>query len=189
MKRTSPLFTFFLVALLGSFSSLSYGQGYLKASGRIITDEKGNKVILRGMGLGGWMLQEGYMFRLSNIGQQYKIKAKIQEVTDSAYTLKFYEQWLANNTRRVDIDSMRSWGFNSIRLPMHYNLYTLPVEQEPVAGKNTWIDKGFKMTDDLLAWCKDNHMYLILDLHATPGGQGNDLNISDRNTDNPSLWD
>jgi endoglucanase len=51
------------------------------------------------------------------------------------------------------------------------------------------MDKGFKMTDDLLAWCKANHMYLILDLHATPGGQGNDLNISDRNTDNPSLWD
>jgi len=84
---------------------------------------------------------------------------------------------------------MKRWGFNSIRLPMHYNLYTLPVDKEPVAGKNTWLDKGFKMTDDLLAWCKANHMYLILDLHAAPGGQGNDLNISDRDPDKPSLWD
>jgi hypothetical protein len=31
-------------------------------------------------------------------------------------------------------------------------------------------------------------MYLILDLHATPGGQGNDLPISDRYADKPSLW-
>ena len=31
-------------------------------------------------------------------------------------------------------------------------------------------------------------MYLILDLHATPGGQGNDLPISDRHPDKPSLW-
>lgn len=32
------------------------------------------------MGLGGWMLQEGYMLRLSNLGQQYKIKAGIQSL-------------------------------------------------------------------------------------------------------------
>src|SRR3546814_17333906 len=32
-------------------------------------------------------------------------------------------------------------------------------------------------------------MYLILDLHAAPGGQGNDLNISDRNPDKQSFWE
>jgi hypothetical protein len=32
-------------------------------------------------------------------------------------------------------------------------------------------------------------MYLILDLHAAPGGQGNDLNISDRDGSKPSLWE
>ncbi|RYG50699.1 MAG: carbohydrate-binding protein, partial [Chitinophagaceae bacterium] len=53
---------------------------------------------------------------------------------------------------------------------------------------NTWLDKGFELTDSLLAWCKANHMYLILDLHAAPGGQGNDLNIADRDTTYPSLW-
>src|SRR5690606_24626470 len=45
------------------------------------------------------------------------------------------------------------------------------------------------ITDSLLAWCKANNMYLILDLHAAPGGQGNDLNISDRNPDEPSFWE
>ena len=72
---------------------------------------------------------------------------------------------------------------------MHYNLYTLPVEQEPITGQNTWLDKGFALTDSLLSWCKANHMYLILDLHATPGGQGNDTNISDRDASKPMLWE
>ncbi len=45
------------------------------------------------------------------------------------------------------------------------------------------------MTDSLLQWCKANKIYLILDLHAAPGGQGNDLNISDRDPAKPSLWD
>ncbi|MCJ8211068.1 cellulase family glycosylhydrolase [Mucilaginibacter sp. RS28] len=170
-------------------ANICRAQGFLKASGRIITDEKGNKVILRGMGLGGWMLQEGYMFRVSNLGQQYKIREKIAEVAGEDYAARFYDTWLKNHTRKIDIDSMASWGFNSIRLPMHYALYTLPVDKEPVAGQNTWLEKGFELTDNLLKWCKANHMYLILDLHAAPGGQGNDLPISDRDPAKPSLWE
>ncbi|MBO9561946.1 MAG: cellulase family glycosylhydrolase [Niastella sp.] len=161
----------------------------LKAQGKLIVNDKGEKVILRGMGLGGWMLQEGYMFRLSNLGQQYRIKAKIQEVVGAEKTKQFYEAWLANHTTKADIDSMAAWGFNSMRLPMHYNLYTLPVEEEPTPGQNTWIEKGFAMTDSLLQWCKANKIYLILDLHAAPGGQGNDLPISDRDPAKPSLWE
>ena len=45
------------------------------------------------------------------------------------------------------------------------------------------------MTDNLLAWCKANRMYLILDLHAAPGGQGKDANISDYDPAKPSLWE
>jgi hypothetical protein len=161
----------------------------LKADGKRIVDEKGNNVLLRGMGLGGWMLQEGYMLRVEKIGQQQNvIKKNISDLVGTKKTEEFYNAWLANHTRKIDIDSMAKWGFNSIRLAMHYKLYTLPVEMEPVAGQNTWIDKGFAMTDSLLNWCKTNKMYLILDLHGAPGGQGNDLNIADRDPSVPSLW-
>ena len=37
------------------------GQGFLRTSGTKIVNEKGENIVLRGMGLGGWMLQEGYM--------------------------------------------------------------------------------------------------------------------------------
>ena len=164
-------------------------QGYLKADGKKIVNEKGENVLLRGMGLGGWMLQEGYMLKINNEGQQYRIRERIEDVIGAERTQEFYDLWLANHTRKIDIDSMKAWGFNSVRLPMHFNLYTLPVDKEPIAGQNTWLEKGFAMTDSLLAWCKANKMYLILDLHAAPGGQGNDLNISDRNPTKPSLWD
>ena len=164
-------------------------QGFLKAQGKEIVNEKGNNVLLRGIGLGGWMLQEGYMLGLNNKWQQqHEIRKHITELIGRERAQEFYDVWLANHTRKIDIDSLKAWGFNSIRLPMHYNLYTLPVEEEPVAGRQTWINKGFDMTDSLLAWCKANRMYLILDLHAAPGGQGNDLNISDRDSTQPSLW-
>jgi endoglucanase len=169
--------------------SISSEAQFLKTKADAIVNEKGETIILRGMGLGGWMLQEGYMFRLSFLGQQYRIKEKIVDVVGTEKANQFYEQWLLNHTTKKDIDAMAKWGFNSIRLPMHFNLYTLPVDDEPVKGQHTWIEKGFVMTDSLLNWCKANKMYLILDLHAAPGGQGNDLPISDRDASKPSLWE
>lgn len=163
-------------------------NAYLRADGQYIVNEKGEKVLLRAMGLGGWMLQEGYMLELGNM-PQYMIKKRIEDLIGAEATKEFYTAWLANYTRKADIDAMASWGFNAIRLPMHYNLYTLPIEQEPVKGQQTWLENGFAMTDELLAWCKANNMYLILDLHAAPGGQGNDNNISDRDPAKPTLWE
>jgi hypothetical protein len=186
-KITASLCLGFASAILLS-SSFAGAQGYLRADGQFIVNEQGEKVLLRGMGLGGWMLQEGYMLKLGNLGQQHVIRTKIEELIGAEATQEFYRAWLANHTTKADIDAMAEWGFNSVRLPMHFNLYTLPIEQEPVQGQNTWLERGFAMTDQLVAWAKANNMYVILDLHAAPGGQGNDFAISDRNPNTPSLW-
>ena len=183
---------FFLYIIVFSFLlsvQTGYSQRYLKVSGKQIVDVTGKEIILRGMGLGGWMLQEPYMLQLSGVASaQYDIKGKIENVIGKANTETFYNAWLASHCTKGDIDSLKAWGFNSVRLPMHYNLFTLPVEEEPIAGKNTWLTKGFDLTDSLLSWCKANEMYLILDLHAAPGAQGNDAAIADKDTTKPSLW-
>jgi endoglucanase len=179
----------FVCLLFCCYCFSGQGQGFLKVQGRLIVNEKGEKIILRGIGLGGWMLQEGYMLKLGKVGPQYRIREKITELVGPEKTADFYNSWLANDIRKVDIDSMAAWGFNSVRLPMHYALYTLPVDKEPVAGKNTWVEKGWALTDSLLRWCAADHIYLILDMHAAPGGQGNDLNIADRDPSKPSLWE
>ncbi|WP_140984813.1 cellulase family glycosylhydrolase [Asticcacaulis tiandongensis] len=173
---------------------LSLGQSaiakdFLSTQGHHIINERQEPVILRGMGLGGWMLQEGYMLELSNFGTQQVIRAEIEKLIGPQKTKDFYTAWLDNHTTKADIDAMKRWGFNSVRLPMHYNLYTLPVDQEPVKGENTWLEDGFRRTDQLIEWAKANDIYVILDLHAAPGGQGNDLNISDRDPTKPSFWD
>jgi len=187
--KTSIIFS--VAFVLSCFVNIDHSnaQSFLKASGKKIVNENNENILLRGIGLGGWMLQEGYMLGINNEGQQYKIKQRITDLIGEQQTKVFYDNWLSNHTRKADIDSMKAWGFNSVRLPMHYNLYTLPIEDEPVKGQNTWLEKGFSMTDSLLAWCKTNKMYLILDLHAAPGGQGSDFNISDRDPSKPSLWD
>lgn len=177
-----------LVSIL--FSLTAFSQDFLHRKGQYIIDGNEKNVILRGLGLGGWMVQEGYMLKTDKFaGPQYVIKQKISDLIGEKGTEDFYKAYKENGITKRDIDSLAAWGFNSVRLPMHYNLYTLPIEEEKVVGENTWLEEGFKMTDDLLKWCEANKLYLILDLHAAPGGQGKDANISDYDTSKPSLWE
>jgi len=179
-----------LLPLLLMLLTLAAYPQWLKRSGQKIVNQEGQEVLLRGMGLGGWMLQEPYMMEMSGIASaQWEIKLKIKDLIGEANTVAFYDAWHAGHCTRKDIDSLAAWGFNSVRLPMHYNLYTLPIEDEPVPGEQTWLDKGFALTDSLIKWCSANHMYVILDLHAAPGGQGKDYAICDGNPTKPSLWD
>ncbi|WP_348799337.1 cellulase family glycosylhydrolase [Flavobacterium adhaerens] len=164
-------------------------QGFLHREGQKIVDGSGKNIVLRGLGLGGWMVQEGYMIQTGAFaGPQSKIKQKIADVIGNESTEEFYKAYKKNGITKRDIDSLAAWGFNSIRLPMHYNLYTPAIETEK-NGQITWLEEGFKMTDDLLSWCAANKMYLILDLHAAPGGQGKDAAISDYDDSKPSLWE
>lgn len=185
MKLRTAVFA--LAALLCSANA--HAEGFLKVEGTRIVAGSGQPVILRGMGLGGWMLQEGYMLQLGEVGQQYKIRAKLVELVGEERTAEFYRAWLDNHTTEADIAAMAKWGFNSVRLPIHFAQLTLSADQEPKAGQDTWHEEGFRRIDRLLEWSRKNRIYLILDLHAAPGGQGNDLAISDRDPAKPSLWE
>ena len=182
MRNFLPILLFLATHLISSQNLSTLGP-YLK-------DDNSNNVILRGINLGGWMLQEPYLFQFTGAADsQHEFKEKLVEFIGQENTDNFYNSWYENFITQGDVDSLASHGYNSIRLPMHYNLFTLPIQDEPVSGENTWIDLGFFMVDNLLDWCESNNMYLILDLHAAPGGQGFGSDINDYNPNLPSLWE
>lgn len=173
----------FTISQIILFSSQSFAQGFLHRQDKKIVDGSGQEILLRGIGLGGWLVQEGYMLQTSGFANaQWEIRKKISDLVGEANTELFYEKYRNNFIRKIDIDSIKSWGFNTIRLPMHYNLFA--VNSNPPV----FLEKGFQIIDSLLSWCEDNQIYLILDLHAAPGGQSNE-NISDYNPAFPSLWE
>lgn len=178
-------FTYLLLIITISVNAQS-----LRTLGKKIVNSNGDEVLLKGVGLGGWMLQEGYMMNSSGAADtQHEFIEKLNTLIGVEKTNEFYTNWRKNFVTKQDVDSIAKWGFNSIRLPMHYNLFTLPIEDEPVQGENTWLTTGFEMVDELLTWCESNQIYLILDLHAAPGGQGKDAAISDYDDSKPSLWE
>jgi aryl-phospho-beta-D-glucosidase BglC (GH1 family) len=154
---------------------------YVHAQGMYIYDGSGKEIILKGVGLGGWMLQEGYM--LGTSGTQHAMRTFLEGLAGKAAVDKFYDDWLTYFVTERDVDQIARWGYNSIRLPLHYNLF--------FNEQNQWIEsgsKGLDLTDRLLRWCEKNRLYLILDLHAAPGGQGNVADIVDKKQ-GESLWE
>ena len=168
---------------------LSWSQG-LHTQGTQIVNSNGEEVLLRGYGPGGWQIMEGYMMQTSGFaGSQHEIKEKLTDLMGETNTETFFSKWRENHFTQRDVDSLAAWGFNSIRIPMHYNLFTLPIEEEPVVGENTWIETGFELIDDVLTWAAPHNIYVILDMHATPGGQGWGSDINDYDPTKPSLWE
>src|ERR1035437_10429157 len=85
------IITFAVTFYLIFSGDIAVSQGFLKADGKQIVNEKGENVLLRGIGLGGWMLQEPYMFQLSEVaGTQTEIKSKISELIGQKNCDEFY---------------------------------------------------------------------------------------------------
>jgi len=171
LKKTYHIIIIIFVSILFQHSISS--QGFLKVSGKKIVKGNGAEILLRGIGLGGWLVPEGYMLQTSGFANSpSEIRKKILDLIGEANANQFWELYRANYVNKKDIDRIAQWGFNSIRLPMHYDLLT------PRNQPGVYLEAGFAIIDSLLRWCEANQLYLILDLHTAPGGQ-NASNISD----------
>ena len=105
-------------------------------------------------------------------GSPSSIRNQIVELIGEENATEFFELYRKNYVRERDIELIAEWGFNSIRLPFHYQFFS------PIDSPGIFVDDGFRIIDSLLVWCKRNNLYLILDMHCAPGGQ-NAGNISD----------
>ena len=162
-----------LILLLYTFSS-SYTQEkeYVSVKGKEIITPDGKPILLKGINLGNWLNPEGYMFRFENVSSFRLIDNTIKELVGSDEARKFWQSFRDNYITREDIHFIKSTGLNHVRVPFNFKLFL--VEDHP----EIWIDEGFKRLDDLINWCKEEDLYVVLDLHAAPGGQTGD-NIDD----------
>ncbi len=147
-------------------------NAFVHASGRNIVDADGNPALMRGMGLGGWLVPEGYMLHTPGMGSPTSIRGQIVDVLGESGAAEFYAAYHNNYVTRADIAELAEWGFDHVRMPFHYNMFS------PARG--VWSDWGFEVTDSLIAWCADVGMHVVLDMHCAPGGQnGGPISDSD----------
>lgn len=134
---------------------------------------------LRGVGLGGWLLPEGYMWKLyTKCDRPRRMEALIAALCGEDYAATFWSRYYDSYITKRDIEYIASQGFNSVRLP--FNARHLLLSD----GLN---EDYVRHIDDCIAWCKRYGVLVILDLHAAPGGQTG-KNIDDSLRDLPELF-
>jgi regulation of enolase protein 1 (concanavalin A-like superfamily) len=178
-------FRFLLPALfIVLFPGLAGGQLLQVDGTRMVNSSDNQEVILNAVNFGNWMVMEGYMMNsVSQAPDQHTWKEKLTPLIGTDSVKAFYDAWLTNHVTQDDINQIKAWGFNAVRLPLHYEYFV------NLRTPDVWNDQGFALLDDIISWCTVAGIYVILDLHAAPGGQSDNSGISDYDSTKPSLWE
>lgn len=142
----------------------------------MLVNEKGETVLLQGVNLGGWLLQESWMCPVNGENRKWA-NLNTLEVLEGRFgeekTARLIESYQDNWITEWDIENIAQMGCNVIRVPFWYRNF---MKDE----NGTWITEdmnenpGFKRLDWVIEQAGKNGMYVILDMHGCPGGQSMD---------------
>ncbi len=154
-----------LAAFLG-FANAAFAQSFLHAAGPKILNASNQEVLLNGVNLGGWALQEGYIIKpgwqgINGRQTQGTVKKTLYNfgMSDAAVEA-FYQSYRDNFITKADIDYLASKGFNCVRLPLHYDLFLTPAQR---AVRNSVL-RGTTTYDSyvgsLTSWYNGNQLFV-----------------------------
>ncbi len=183
MKKFRTLFLFLIIACFSQAQTKQENNlTFLHTSGQDIVNETGEKIYLKGVGLGNWLLPEGYMWKFGGLGDRpRKIEKVVEDLIGKEKSAHFWKTYRQNYITEADIKRIAELGFNSVRPALNSRLF-LTEDENPV-----YLEEGFQLIDSLISWCKKYKVYVIIDMHGAPGGQTG-ANIDDSANDQPELF-
>src|SRR6266850_8477216 len=156
MSKFSLLRFLFVLLVFASHASAQFAHTEHKQ----IVDAAGKPLLIRSMNLGNWLVPEGYMWLFQGGPQSpSEIRALVLELLGPEASAAFWLKYRDNYVTREDVALLHRAGFNAIRVPLHYSLF----ESDDA--------EGFKLLDRLIVWSRAEDLYVVLDMHAAPGGQ------------------
>jgi len=171
LRRQNSWFS--VIALLIVLAPAINAQNrFVSTRGKEFVSADGRPLLLKGINLGNWLLPEGYMFKFKATNSPRRIEAVIDQLVGEDEARKFWQAYRENYITREDIRFISQSGFNSVRVPFNYRLFVSDTTPAKLEGP------GYELLDRVIDWCRRENPYMILDMHAAPGGQTGD-NIDD----------
>ena len=152
---------------------------YVRRDGARIVSPEGLPNFSRGMGLGGWLLPEGYMWKLTGpVDSPRRIEELVSTLLGPGTAEDFWQEYRARFITREDLQLIAQAGFDHVRLP---------VNSRAVFDGKDLVGDGIAQVDHTIAWCRDAGLTCVIDLHGAPGGQTGE-NIDDSPRRRPELF-
>lgn len=155
-------------------------DGYVHASGTRLVDGSGAELTLHGVGLGNWLLPEGYMWGFADdMSSPRQIEARFEQLVGPERAAEFWRRFRAGFITEADVARIASLGFDHVRLPLN--------ARGLIDDQGELIADGVAHIDRLIDWCEAHGLWVLLDLHGAPGGQTG-TNIDDSVAGKPELF-
>ncbi|HHU84902.1 MAG TPA: glycoside hydrolase family 5 protein [Clostridiales bacterium] len=142
-------------------------EDFLTVKGTKIYNRKGEEIILQGVNLGGWLIQEDWLCPYEEVSDHYTLLETLIERfgLETAYgLLNTYED---NFITEYDLDQIAEMGFNAVRVPFWYrNFYSDDVGTKILDENGEW---DFSKLDWVVSECSERRLYVVLDMHGAPG--------------------
>ncbi len=177
LRSLRKIFVFIFIFFLLSFSVQA--NNFIHREGMLLKDSTGQTLQLRGVNLGGWLLWEGWMWG-DGFKSQSKLMKRFTELAGKEQAEAFRDSVTMQLMSELDIREIAAAGFNVVRIPFNYRLFTFHgsnIEENSI---------GWKILDKVIGWCRNQGVYAVIDMHAAPGGQS-PFFIADH-TKNQLLW-
>lgn len=131
---------------------------FLKTEGQDIVNENGNKVFLKGVNFGAWMLWEGCALVILDCPAwpEHKLREEMEKRMSKENVDRFFNTILDNFIQEDDFVRVKDLGLNFVRLDFHHRYV-----------KENQLTK----LDEAIHWAEQHEVYVILNMHATPGAQ------------------
>lgn len=154
-------------------------RSWLRASAGALRDEDGHTVVLRGVGIGGWMNMENFI--TGHPSTEWLLRCELAQVIGPQALEAFFDRFLHGFFAEADAEFIASLGLNFVRLPVNYRHF----EDDERPGD--FKASGLAQLDRAVRVCRQAGLWALIDLHALPGGQNHDWH-SDNPTHVPLLW-
>ena len=168
MARKSTSWRFAAAALaFVACAAPALAQGdFIRAQGTRLVDSRGQAFAIKGINLGNWLVPEGYMIQFKRAKSPREIAAVVEALVGAESAARFWETFRDTYITEDDIRFIKAAGFNTVRVPLHFNLFVTSDE-----GGDRFEGPGWRLIDRLIGWCRAAGLRVIVDMHAAPGGQ------------------
>ncbi len=151
---------------------------FLHTKGMNIVNEKGEKVFLRGVNIGAWLIWEDWLCPYTGTDENgnkienydnYTVLTRLEERFGQEKAYELMNTYYDNFITEQDFDNIAAMGFNCIRLPFWFRNFYYDDNGTKI------LDKDGKWDFSRLEWaveqCRKRGIYVILDMHGAVGYQ------------------